>query len=40
MKKLVIVALLASGLALSACDTVRGVGDDLKSVADKVDKET
>jgi predicted small secreted protein len=40
MKKLVIVALLASGLALSACNTVRGVGDDLKSVADKVDKET
>lgn len=40
MKKLMIVALLASGLALSACNTVRGVGDDLKSVADRVDKAT
>lgn len=40
MKKLVLFAVLASSVALSACNTVRGVGDDLKSVADKVDKET
>lgn len=39
-KKLVLVALLASSALLSACNTVRGMGDDLKSVADKVDKET
>lgn len=40
MRKLVLFAVLASSVALSACNTVRGVGDDLKSVADKVDKET
>jgi predicted small secreted protein len=40
MKKLVLFALLAGSVALSACNTVRGVGDDLKSVANKVDEET
>lgn len=40
MKRLVLLALLASTVTLAACNTVRGVGDDLKSVADKVDKET
>ena len=34
---IVICALLAS---TAACNTVRGVGDDLKSVADAVDDET
>jgi predicted small secreted protein len=40
MKKLVLLALLASSVTLAACNTVRGVGDDLKSVANTVDKET
>lgn len=40
MKKLVLLALLASSVSLAACNTVRGVGDDLKSVANTVDKET
>ena len=41
MAKLSNVALLgALILALSACNTVRGFGEDLKSVADAVDEET
>lgn len=32
--------LLAAGLTLSACNTVRGVGADLKSAADAVDEQT
>lgn len=27
-------------VSITACNTVRGVGDDLKSVADAVDEET
>lgn len=27
-------------IAASACNTVRGIGDDLKSAANEVDKET
>lgn len=40
-KKLVLV-LAASGLmaVVSACNTVRGVGQDLESAADTVDKAT
>lgn len=33
-KALLALLLGTSALALSACNTVRGVGDDLKSVAD------
>ncbi len=41
MRKTLIVAALADmTLATAACNTVRGVGDDLKSVADAVDEET
>jgi predicted small secreted protein len=31
MRKLVIVAALAAGLALSACNTVKGAGEDMQS---------
>lgn len=40
VRKLLLVALLAGSTALAACNTVRGVGDDLKSVADTVDRNT
>lgn len=41
MLKKVILALMAGSIALgaSACNTVRGAGDDLKSSANAVDKE-
>lgn len=39
-KTLIVTALAAMTLATAACNTVRGVGDDLKSVADAVDEET
>lgn len=38
-KTLIVAALAAMTLATAACYTVRGVGDDLKSVADAVDEE-
>lgn len=31
---------IATFATLSACNTVRGVGEDLESVADTVDRET
>ena len=37
MRKITI-AILATAMALSACNTVRGVGDDLKSVANAGDE--
>jgi len=41
IRKTMIVAVIAAmSLAASACNTVRGVGDDLKSAADAVDDET
>ncbi len=42
MKKNILAALMLGALltATAACNTVRGVGDDLKSVADAVDDET
>ena len=39
-KTIIAAALAAMTLAASACNTVRGVGNDLKSVADAVDEET
>lgn len=39
-KTLIVAALAAMTLATAACNTVRGMGDDLKSVADAVDEET
>ncbi|WP_114953274.1 entericidin A/B family lipoprotein [Sphingosinicella terrae] len=39
VKKLVLVFALSSGLVLSACNTVRGAGEDVQSVANEVDDE-
>lgn len=39
-KTLIVAALAAMTLATAACNTVRGVSDDLKSVADAVEEET
>jgi len=39
-KTLIVAALAAMTLATATCNTVRGVSDDLKSVADAVDEET
>lgn len=39
-KTIIAAALAAMTLAASACNTVRGVGDDLNSAADAVDEET
>lgn len=38
-RTLVAIALVATTLGASACNTVRGVGDDLNSAADAVDEE-
>lgn len=40
MTKPLLFLLLAAGLALPACNTVRGVGADLESAADAVDEQT
>lgn len=39
-KTLITAALAALALGASACNTVRGVGDDLQSAANAVDEET
>ena len=39
-KTLIVAALAAMTLTASACNTVCGIGDDLKSAADAVDEET
>ncbi len=39
-KTFIVAALAAMTLTTAACNTVRGVGDDLKSAADAVDDET
>ena len=36
----ILIGLAALTLATTACNTVRGVGQDIESVADKVDSET
>ncbi|WP_255703634.1 MULTISPECIES: hypothetical protein [Erythrobacter] len=40
MRRATIAALLTATLILGGCNTVRGLGDDLKSVANAVDEET
>lgn len=40
MRKSLAALLIVATLALSACNTVRGVGQDLESAADTVDRET
>ena len=39
-KTMIVLALATMSLSAAACNTVRGVGDDLKSAADAVDEET
>ena len=39
-RRIVTMTLVAVSLALAACNTVRGVGQDLKSAADAVDERT
>lgn len=36
LKKIVTVAVLASGLALAACNTIEGAGKDVESVGETV----
>ena len=38
IKKLMTVALIASSMTLAACNTVRGAGQDAKSVGDAAEK--
>lgn len=40
MRQIVALIVIAAGLSLAACNTVRGVGEDLQSVANEVDSET
>ena len=40
MRKFVTLLLIGSGLALSACNTVKGAGEDIKSVGEAGDKAT
>jgi entericidin B len=39
-RALLLIGLATLTLAATACNTVRGVGQDIESVADKVDRET
>ena len=40
VRKIVVIIALTSGLALAACNTVEGAGEDIQSVANEVDEET
>ena len=40
VRKIVALVAIAASLAVAACNTVRGVGQDLESAADEVDEET
>jgi len=39
-RKLMTVVLIGGGLAIAACNTVRGAGEDVKSTANAVDNAT
>ena len=39
MKTFMMIVALSGGLVLSACNTVRGAGQDVESVANEVDEE-
>ncbi len=39
VKKLLVIVAVSGGLVLSACNTVRGAGEDVQSVANEVDSE-
>lgn len=40
VRRIVALFVISASFALAACNTVRGVGEDLQSVADEVDSET
>ena len=40
VKRIVMIVALTGGLVLSACNTVRGAGEDVQSVANEVDDNT
>ena len=40
MRKLLTIVALTGSLALAACNTVRGAGEDVQSVANEVDQNT
>ena len=40
VRKMIAIVALSSSLALAACNTVRGAGDDLESAANAVDNKT
>ena len=40
VRKLLVMVAVSSGLILSACNTVRGAGEDVQSVANEVDENT
>lgn len=40
VRKIVAIIAISSSLALAACNTVRGAGEDLQSAANEVDEET
>ena len=40
VRKFIAIVALTSSLALAACNTVRGAGEDLESAADTVDNNT
>ncbi len=40
VRRLIALCALSAGLALAGCNTVRGVGQDLESVADAGDRVT
>ena len=40
VRKLITLVMISTGLALSACNTVKGVGEDIKSVGEAGDRAT
>lgn len=40
VRKVLFIVALSGGLVLSACNTVRGAGEDIQSVANEVDDNT
>ena len=40
VRKILMIVALSGGLVLAACNTVRGAGEDVESVANEVDENT
>lgn len=40
VRKIIAIVVLSSSLALAACNTVRGAGEDIESAANAVDNKT